>query len=126
MKRLKNKIILETILGVLLVAVIAFSGCIEEETPTKPLETTQVGEDLESYTYTTETIAISGMDEVIEINRDNPIKLVISGMGNTVRISENTVITEIVCSGVDNTVCISRSSAPRITQSGVDNEIIRY
>ena len=78
MKRLKNKIILEIILGVLLVAVVAFSGCIEEETPAKPLETTPAWEDSESYAYTTETIVISGMDEVIEINRDNPIKLVIS------------------------------------------------
>ena len=123
---MKNKIILGTILGVLLVAGVTFSGCIEEETPTKPLETTQLGGDLESYAYTTETIAISGMDEVIEINRNNPIKLVISGMGNTVTISENTVITEIVSSGMDNTVYISRSSTPKITQSGMDNEIIRY
>ena len=123
---MKNKIILEIILGVLLVAVVAFSGCIEEETPTKPLETTPTREDLESCTHTTETIAISGIDEVIEINRDNPIKLVLSGMGNMVTISENTVMMEVVCSGVDNTVYISRSSTPMITQSGVDNEIIRY
>jgi len=125
-KRLKNKIILEIILGVLVVAVVAFSGCIEEETPAKPLETTPTWEDSESYAYTTETIVISGVDEVIEINRDNPIKLVISGMGNTVTISENTVMTEIVSSGMDNTVYISRSSTPKIIQSGMDNEIIRY
>lgn len=123
---MKNKIILGTILGVLLVVVVAFSGCIEEETSTKPLETTPTWENLESYAYTAETITISGIDEIIEINRDNPIKLVISGIGNTVTISENTIITEIVCSGVDNTVHISRSSVPKITQSGVDNEIIRY
>ncbi len=126
MKRLRNKIILGAILGVLLVVVVAFSGCIEEETPTKPLETIPTGEDLGNYAYTTETITISGIDEIIEINRDSPIKLVISGIGNTVTISENTVITEIVSSGMDNTVYISRSSTPKITQSGMDNEIIRY
>jgi len=126
---LKNKTAVGIVLMILLIVVVAFSGCIEEKTPTKSPETTRPAtyiEDVEEETPNVEVIVISGVDKVTEINNDKPIKLVLSGVGNTVTISYNTIVTEIVLSGVDNIVYIPRSSTPRITQSGVDTEIIRY
>jgi hypothetical protein len=105
---MENEIAIGIVFATLLVVIVAFSGCIEEETPS------------------VEVIVISGIDKVTEINNDKPIKLVLSGVGNTVTISYNTIVTEIVLSGVDNKVYIPRSSTPKITDSGVDNAIIRY
>jgi hypothetical protein len=110
--KMKNRIVIGFVLATLLVAIVAFSGCIEE--------------DVEEETPNVEVIVISGIDKVTEINNDKPIKLVLSGVGNTVTISYNTIVTEIVLSGVDNIVYIPRSSTPKITDSGVNNEIIRY
>ena len=127
-----------SILTVFLLAIVATCGCITVEmpnngggayqnTPTQPDEPEEYDWDYtEDYSYNIEVITISGVDKVTEINYDKPIKLIVSGVGNTVTVSENTAVTEIVLSGVDNIVYISRSSTPRITQSGVDNEIIRY
>ena len=127
---MENKIAIGIVLATLLVVIVAFSGCIEEEAPTKIPEVTTPSatniEDIEEETPNVEVIVISGVDKVTEINNDKPIKLVLSGVGNTVTISYNTIVTEIVLSGVDNIVYIPRSSTPKITDSGVDNEIIRY
>ena len=124
---MENKIAIGIVLATLLVVIVAFSGCIEEEAPTKiPEVTTPSATNIEEETPNVEVIVISGVDKVTEINNDKPIKLVLSGVGNTVTISYNTIVTEIVLSGVDNIVYIPRSSTPKITDSGVDNEIIRY
>ena len=113
-KKLKNKIAIGIVLAILLVVIVAFSGCIEHI------------EDVEEETPNVEVIVISSVGEVTEINNDKPIKLVLSGVGNTVTISYNTIVTDIVLSGVDNIVYIPRSSTPKIIDSGVDNKIIRY
>jgi len=91
-------------------------GCIEINTPdAQPARPTQV-----------ERITVSGVEETTEIHSDNLVKLVVSGVQNTVTVSQTTIVTDITMSGVDNTLYIPSSTSAKIMDSGVDNQIIRY
>jgi hypothetical protein len=73
-----------------------------------------------------ETITISGVDKVQEISNNAPIKLVISGVRNTITIKENTQVNQIIVSGVDITIYLPEGNNPKITDSGVRTKISYY
>ena len=73
-----------------------------------------------------ETITISGVDKVQEISNNVPIKLVISGVRNTITIKENTQVNQIIVSGVDITIYLPEGNNPKITDSGVRTKISYY
>ncbi len=72
------------------------------------------------------TITISGVDKSQEISDTTPIKLVISGVRNTITIKENTPIDEIIVSGVDITIYLPQGNNPKITDSGIRTKISYY
>lgn len=71
-------------------------------------------------------ISISGTDNKQEISSDIPIILTISGVRNTVTITENTPVNKIVISGVDITVYLLKGTSPEILDSGVRTKIEYY
>jgi len=70
--------------------------------------------------------SISGIDKYIEISNNEPIKLAISGINNTIKILQNTSVTEIIISGCDNIIYIPANCNPIIKDSGIDTQIIYY
>ena len=70
--------------------------------------------------------SISGIDKYIEISNNEPIKLTISGINNTIKILQNTSVTEIIISGCDNIIYIPANCNPTIKDSGIDTQIIYY
>lgn len=120
-KKLKNKIAMGLLLVILLAVVVAFSGCIEEETPPKALETTSHATNFEA-----KVIPISGMNQDITISSEVPVELVVSGTGNAITIPYDVKVIEIVMSGLDNTVYIPQSANPQVEISGIRNEVVRY
>ncbi|MDY6966848.1 MAG: hypothetical protein SVM80_12940 [Halobacteriota archaeon] len=104
------------LITVMTLLIVSSVGCIEINTPDAPsARPTQV-----------ERITVSGVEETTEIHSDNLVKLVISGVQNTVTVSQTTIVTDITMSGIDNTLYIPSSTNARVTDSGIDNEIIRY
>ena len=73
-----------------------------------------------------ETIAISGVGKVLEISNNAPIKLMISGVQNTITIKENTQVNQIIISGVDITIYLPEGNYPKILDSGVRTKINYY
>jgi len=73
-----------------------------------------------------ETITISGVDKNQEISNNVPIKLVISGVRNTITIKENTQVNEIIVSGTDITIYLPEGNNPKITDSGIRTKISYY
>ncbi|GEM_PF-6701246 len=125
---MKNKIAIGIVFVTLLV-VIAFSGCIEEETPTKAPDVTTLPatnvEDIEEEMIE-EVIPISGTDQDITISSDVPVKLVVSGMRNVITVPHDVTVIKIVISGMDNTVYIPQFANPLVEISGIRNEVVRY
>ena len=123
---MKNKIAIGIVLATLLVVIVAFSGCIVEETPTEHSGWT--GDELieEETIPGVGMIPISGVDQDITISSDVPVKLVVSGTDNVVTVPYDVTVVEIVMSGVDNTVYIPRSANPQVEISGIMNEVVRY
>lgn len=76
----------------------------------------------------TEEFVISGRYGEIKVSRDKPVKLNVSGFENTVYVSNNTIITEIVLSGRYNVIYIPKNSTPKITLScsSFECKIIQY
>lgn len=72
------------------------------------------------------TITISGVDNSQEISNDVPIKLVISGVRNTITIKENTQVTEIIVSGTDIIIYLPEGNNPKITDNGIRTKISYY
>jgi len=70
--------------------------------------------------------SISGIDKYVEISNNEPIKLTISGINNTIKILQNTSVTEIIISGCDNIIYIPANCNPTIKDSGIDTQIIYY
>jgi hypothetical protein len=123
---MKNKIAIRLVLVILLVVIVAFSGCIVEETPTEHSGWTE-DEWIEEETIPgVDVIPISGVGQDITISSDMPVKLVVSGTDNVVTVPNDVTVIEIVMSGVDNIVYISRSANPQVEISGVENEVVRY
>lgn len=120
-KKLKTKIAMGLLLVILLAVVVAFSGCIEEETPPKAPETTSHATNFEA-----KVIPISGMDQDITISSEVPVELVISGTGNVITIPYDVKVIEIVMSGLDNTGYIPQSANPQVEISGIRNGVVRY
>lgn len=69
---------------------------------------------------------ISGIQKYSEITNPKPIKLIVSGIRNTVKINQNTVVKEIVVSGINNTIYIPSDCSPIIRDSGIKTKIIYY
>ncbi len=83
-------------------------------------------EDNDNSILDEETITISGVDKIQEISNNAPIKLVISGVRNTITIKENTQVNQIIVSGVDITIYLPEGNNPKITDSGVRTKISYY
>lgn len=73
-----------------------------------------------------EEIPVTGVNQDITISSESPIKLVVSGVGNDIRVPDSMVIIEIDMSGVNNTVYIPESANPKVKIVGVNNDVVRY
>ena len=73
-----------------------------------------------------QTVPISGVQKYTEVNYNTPIKLVISGVQNTIKVVKGTQVNTLVVSGVGNTVYLPIESSPIIIDSGVSTNIIYY
>lgn len=121
------------LLGILTLVLIA--GCVEttydrgnNEKQTHVSENTQSYEDGFGYVEQEQTkqIIISGVDKTQEISSHIPVDLVISGVGHYITIKEGTEVSSIFMSGIDIVVMLPEGSNPKITDSGVDNQIKYY
>lgn len=118
-KKLKNKIVMEIVLVVLLVIVVAFSGCIEEET-LHP-ETTDTGE-VKVIPPMPTIQNINGNYKVQEVSGDT---ININGNYNEIRIL-NADVSLIRVNGNYNTVYYPKEAIPMIRENGNGNEIETY
>lgn len=98
-----------TILIVLTISFVFISGCIE----------------VPEQEYI-EEIVVSGMNDVVEINNDNPIKLIITGMDAVVNVSYGTDVREIIITSMNSVVYIPQDANPKITITGTDSRVERY
>lgn len=73
-----------------------------------------------------ETISISGIDKIQEISNNAPIKLVISGIRNTITVKKNTQVNQIIVSGIDIIIYLPEGNSPKITDSGIRTKISYY
>lgn len=120
-KKLKTKIAMGLLLVILLAVVVAFSGCIEEETPPKSTKTTSHATNFEA-----KVILISGMNRDIIISSEVPVELVVSGTGNVITIPYDMKVIESIMSGLDNAVYLPQSANPQVKISGIGNGVVRY
>lgn len=72
------------------------------------------------------TITISGVDKTQEVFDSAPIRLVISGVRNTITVKENTQVNEIIVSGTDIKIYLPEGNSPKVTDSGIRTEITYY
>ena len=70
-----------------------------------------------------QTISISGVGKYQEINSDKPVRLIISGSSNTIKVLEGTQVEDIIVSGTGIILRLPRSAKPKITDSGVGTVI---
>ena len=118
------------ILSIILLTII-ISGCSVNYDRQIPKENTKTN-DLEKDCFPfcddgkTETIKINGVNQNQEISNDEPIKLEINGVGNIIKISRGTEVIEIKINGKDITVSIPHTIKPKITNNGINNQILYY
>jgi len=70
------------------------------------------------------TITIDGIDKYEEISSDVPIILVVEGIGNIIKIKDNTEVKKIKISGIDITIYLPLDCYPEIEDDGIDTKII--
>lgn len=125
-----RKIVL--IVGILVISLILFSGCIQQSpASTGQFTLNQEGQELieqifSTYSqqeYSTETIVVSGVDSTRTVNPAKSTKLIVSGVRNNVTIL-NCNVEQIIASGVDNTIYYPSDCNPKIIESGVRNTIL--
>jgi len=121
---MENKIAIGIVLATLLVVIVAFSGCIEGETPTKAPEVTtpQVTdiEDIEEGEI--EEVYINGNYKVQDVS-GNTIN--INGNYNEIKIL-NADVSLIRVNGNHNAVYYPKEARPIIKENGFGNEIKTY
>lgn len=112
---MRNALILAGILLVLL------AGCAgsEEEWEIQP---ERVGSADSEY----ETVFVSGVERGGMVGSEKKMVLIVSGMDNDVWVIEGTQLSEITVTGTGNDIHIAGSHHPRISKSGLDNNILRY
>ncbi len=99
-----------------LTVAVLFAGCVSDTSTQLTTDTTNQVND----------ITISGIDKYQEVNSATPVKLVISGINNTVRVLTNTSVNSITISGIDITLYLPKTVNPQITDSGIKTRILYY
>ena len=105
---MKIQIILTLFLSLLLCGCILFEP--EKSSDTKKTEV--------------KIIDISGVGQTQEISSEIPVRLLISGVNNTITVTNSTTVQEIDVSGVDVKIKLPRGATPKITDSGIRTQII--
>ena len=104
------------VLIVSVIVLVLITGCEANQIPPSQQVSSSVIEP--------KTVTISGIDQKEAITDSQPVKLIISGTGNEITVTEGTNVAEIVLSGSGNKIVLPAGSVPEITQSGVNNQII--
>lgn len=71
---------------------------------------------------TVEVVEVSGVETFSKVKRDNPIKLVVSGIDNIVKVLLGTPVVEIEMTGINSTVYLPSDVNPKTKISGTDNK----
>ena len=120
---MKNKIAIEIVLAMLLVVIVAFPGCIEEESPIKAPEIPSLPQQpIVTPTQPTTTQNINGNYKVQDVSGDT---ININGNYNEIKIL-NADVSLIRVNGNYNTIYYPKEARPTITENGFGNEIKSY
>jgi hypothetical protein len=131
-KNLSQKEIVEIIFGVLLLLVFLFIGInmgnnkssLEDSLPSDSGNSDFISNDNTDYNEP-EIITISGMNEVITINSQNPSSVYISGMGAVVYFSKESNPKEIYLQGMNSIAYLCKDiHTPIVKASGMGAKAI--
>lgn len=107
---MRNKKLIRLFLIIAIILFVYLSGCTESSINTQ-----------------LKTIEIEGMFELINIdNRQQPIKLVVTGMDCLITVSEETNLVEVILDGTDNIVRVSSSHVFNQTIKDISSRIEYY
>ena len=116
-----QKIIWFCLFAVLTILLFGFlTGCFQEKT----LEEQQRLHNKGHANQLVDIISISGVGEEREISNKNPIKIQISGIGNKIRIREDTIVYAVTITGSDNVLYLPQAQDVKLKDEGLKNRIV--
>jgi hypothetical protein len=104
-----------------MIALILLAGCASPKGEWE-IHPKSVGDGNSEY----ETLVVSGMERGGMVSSEKKLALIVSGVDNDVWVTEATDLSEIAVTGTGNNIHIAGSHHPRISKSGLHNNIIRY
>jgi hypothetical protein len=99
---------------------VLLAGCASEHE--WEIQPERVGSEGSEY----ETVVIQGIERGGMVGSEKKMALIVSGVDNDVWVIEGTELVEISVSGTGNNIHIAGRHNPKVSKSGLHNNIIRY